>query len=607
MLSLTRSAWYTKRETRLDRLVQRCRASAGALSTARLLSFIAAAAVGGLLYAAGHRWLAGAAFVAGGGAFVIFVRTHDSVKRLLTLTARVRDINSVAQMSMRDKADHIADCGNEFIDKAHPYTTDLDVFGKGSLFQMINCAGASLGRKKLADSLSGRKLDQASLAAIHEAALELAPCVGFRQKLQAFAALSPGVATAPDELIAWAGSPQTSWLDSPAAKMVRFLPVLTIGSLVSVFLWHPLAVAPFATLLLAQFMLVAFSMRRINAAYDALSRACTGLGGYRNMLTLLEKRVYRSSYVQEMRQSLCDVKGTASARIDALERILIHFELRTSHLVYWPLNLFGLWDLQWYLALRAWRKRYGAKVESWLHAVGEFERLASLAYVAFNNPGWTFPVFTERETVFEAQNAGHPLIEEVERIGNDFAVANAGTAVIITGSNMSGKSTFLRTVGINLVLAHAGAPVCARFLHCSFMDIFTSMRIADSVQGKVSTFYAELLRIRDMIEQCRDHSTLYCIDEIFGGTNSRDRHEGAIAVLNILTRLPAIGLVSTHDLELCELAKRTPGRYKNYHFREHCAEGKIEFDYRLRKGPSTTTNALKMIELVGIRMDDEES
>jgi len=284
-----------------------------------------------------------------------------------------------------------------------------------------------------------------------------------------------------------------------------------------------------------------------------------------------------------------------------LSKILNAADVRNSPMAHLFANAIMLWDFQCIINADRLKKNYGRFFGVWIETIGRFEALSSLSIIWFENPQWVYPDVSEDELLLKGDGLAHPLLHHSERITNDFPVQYGGTVAIITGSNMSGKSTFLRTVGINLVLALAGAPVCALSFRCSPVRIYTSMRINDDLSSRVSTFYAELLRIKKMVEAVRrGENVVFFLDELFRGTNSQDRHDGAVAVLNALSNHKSIGIISTHDLQLCELSRIDDKKYVNYHFREHYKDGSITFDYKLNSGESKTKNAMFLIKMIGI-------
>jgi DNA mismatch repair ATPase MutS len=292
--------------------------------------------------------------------------------------------------------------------------------------------------------------------------------------------------------------------------------------------------------------------------------------------------------------------GHATNSIKKLEHIAEAIDVRYNIISYGLFNFLLLWDYHCVFALEAWKKQHGKLLKRWLLAIAYFEAAASLANISRLNPTWNFPVLTDR-LGFAGKQIGHPLLDANERVGNDFTL-NKGLG-IITGSNMSGKTTMLRTVGINLVLAYAGAPVCAEKLDCSVMHIMTSMRISDDLGNGISTFYAELLRIKKIIQQANiKQPMIFLIDEIFRGTNSNDRITGALSVLRNLNKDWVIGLISTHDFELCGLEQEAGIEAANYHFLESYQAGEIQFDYKIRQGRCYSTNARYLMKMVGIEL-----
>ncbi len=262
-----------------------------------------------------------------------------------------------------------------------------------------------------------------------------------------------------------------------------------------------------------------------------------------------------------------------------------------------------LLNWQCYFALKNWKKSSGAVLPEWLNIVGQFEIMASFSILAFDHPGWCFPELVKDKYFFNAKDLGHPLLPEKSCIHNDFLFKGDGKVVMVTGSNMSGKSTMLRTVGINLILAYSGAPVCASKMKCSIMYIYTSMRVVDNLKSNISSFYAELLRIKMILDAIRSgKEVFFLLDEIFKGTNSRDRKMGAIAVLKNLTTAKTTGIVSTHDLELTDLERNKDFNLMNYYFKETYQNKKIFFDYKIRKGVSYTSDVKYLMEIIGLSL-----
>jgi DNA mismatch repair ATPase MutS len=285
-----------------------------------------------------------------------------------------------------------------------------------------------------------------------------------------------------------------------------------------------------------------------------------------------------------------------------LQRILGFLEARNNEVWRFFIGPLLLWDIHWVVALERWRIRAGKHVRPWLEAVGDTEALASLAGFAFDEPGYTFPEI-DHEPRFESTALGHPLIATGKRVSNDVALKGPGTALVITGSNMSGKSTLLRAIGVNAVLALAGAPVCARRLVLGPVRVAASMRVRDSLSEGVSRFYAEVRKLKAVLERARASrvpAALFLLDEVLHGTNSRERIIGARAILRELVRCGALGAISTHDLALGEIEPDLAGDAVNVHFEEQVAGDTMTFDYVLRPGVVKSSNALRIMQMVGI-------
>jgi len=287
--------------------------------------------------------------------------------------------------------------------------------------------------------------------------------------------------------------------------------------------------------------------------------------------------------------------------ITQLRQILNRIETR-HNFFYWIFNIIFLLDLIWLMQAAGWKQKHSTKIAKWFNCLSHFELLASIGLSRFANPDWVDPVLSEHPFTLQAQALGHPLIHPKERQSNNFELQDQGTVVVLTGSNMSGKSTFLRTVGINTVLAYMGAPVCAQSLTLGHMKVFTSMRTTDNLEQHVSSFYAELKRLRQLIQHLKQPvPTLFLLDEILKGTNSEDRHKGAIALIKQLHTLSAFGIVSTHDLALGRLAE-SHDYIENYSFNSQLKEGALHFDYLLTKGICHSFNASELMAQMGIEM-----
>jgi DNA mismatch repair ATPase MutS len=309
-----------------------------------------------------------------------------------------------------------------------------------------------------------------------------------------------------------------------------------------------------------------------------------------------------SSKLAGLQSSFTDVIP-ASDLIKRLSKLVNRLDRRLNIIISIPLNLFFFTDIHFCLALEKWKRQHASKIPGWFSAMAEFEVLTSFANMAFNNPGWVFPEIVTGFFVFRAANLGHPLIPEKSRVNNDFVSEGKGKAIVITGSNMSGKITFLRTCGVNAVLALAGAPVCASLLTLSHTRLHTSMRISDSLEENISSFYAELQRLKTIISEAeRDPGVFLLLDEILRGTNSNDRYTGSVALIKQLTGYGTVTMIATHDLRLAGMEKELPEKIENYHFDVKVSGEELFFDYRLTQGICSSFNASLLMKKMGIKV-----
>ncbi|AQS60008.1 MutS family DNA mismatch repair protein [Desulforamulus ferrireducens] len=531
--------------------------------------------------------------------FMLLVSKHQKVRKEITHLDNLRQINEQAIRRLSHQWSDFPRTGERFLLSEHPYSGDLNIFGQGSLFQYINATNLETGEEALARLLS-EPTNLKDIRARQTALQELAPRLDWRQQLQAIGMGSQYKAGELKKLWLWAKEKSPLW-QSQAIYLLALLPITTwLLFILMAWQWVPTYIP--LTLFLLQALLVTVGQVFVSQAFGDTERAAAELARLSRLLTHIEGQQFQSPLLVELQRRLLRDDKSASQQVKALSKIAVLINLRYS-VVYHFVNALFFCDLYTIRALEQWKRQYGMYLEDWFRVIGQFEALASLAALAHDQPHWVFPEVKEAKPFLVAVNLGHPLIKPATRVCNDVALPRSGTVHIITGSNMSGKSTLLRTVGINLVLAYAGAPVCASELRCSLMHIYTSMRVQDSLEESVSSFYAELKRIKLVIEAARRGSPLiFLLDEIFKGTNSRDRIAGARTVIKNLARQEVIGFVTTHDLELGSLEKENPAQIQNYHFSDEIINQTITFDYRLKKGISQTTNALALMKMVGIEV-----
>jgi hypothetical protein len=561
----------------------------------------------------------GIAAVVGVALFIALVIVHERI-----ITARKRAENGATFYErglgrIEGTWAGKGDAGAEFVDDHHPYAGDFDLFGRGSLFELISIAVTRAGRTRLASWLKEPSGDAGEIAARQEGVRELRENVGLREdvavvasavtkeiegaKLDAWAAMPPVVFT-PIERFAAIALPAANAilvLLSLPGWIVRLIgmthpeAVLQIGFFARIPSW-PLLITIIATLLLARHL-----MPRVEPIVTAVERAEPALHLLSGVLARIERESFTSQRLVALHGKLRGAESAASLEIERLRKSVNLLDARRNQF-FAPFAVLLLWTAHAAMSIERWRVRSGARINDWIAAVGEIEALASLASLAYEQPSFTMPAIVAAGPLFDAQSLGHPLIPGDRRVTNDIRLDATLRLLVVSGSNMSGKSTMMRSVGIGAVLAMAGGPVCARALAIAPTSIAASIRIADSLQENASRFYAEILRIRQVLELSKQGPLLYLLDEVLAGTNSHDRRIGAEAIVRGLVERGAIGLVSTHDLALAQIAESLAPRAANVHFEDHMEDGRVVFDYRMRAGVVTKSNALALMRSVGIEV-----
>ncbi len=529
--------------------------------------------------------------------------------------ARTRRFEAAAQFfrGSLDRLDErwrdFADDGEDLASMAEDlsYAKDLDLFGPASLFQLLNRAGTAEGRRTLATwLLAAESVEEVRLR--QEAVQELAARLDFREGLAASAARESASPLDDARLLAWA----------EAKEGVPFAAVLkTLGAVQPLILGVALGVygvldigAPLAIVGVLHLITIYATRGFVNTRAAVLSGPEAVLGAYGALVDHIEGSDWKSLKMQAAKKALALEGESAGDRIRSLSRLVALLDARLNVFFALTFGAFFLWNINWVLRSERWRRTTGPKLRSWLAAIAEVEALASFAALLYERPDYAFPAFVEDGGAhFEAEALSHPLIHRDQVVANDLLLGGEGSVLLLSGSNMSGKSTLLRSIGINVLLAQAGAPVSARGLRLSPFSVVTSVRIVDSLASGTSHFYAEIKRIKALLDASEQEGPflLYLLDEMLHGTNSRERYLGALAVVKALSERGAVGVVSTHDLALAKLADKLPsGMVENRHFSDEVVENGIRFDYRLRPGPIASTNALRLMRSIGIVLDFEE-
>jgi MutS-like protein len=530
-------------------------------------------------------------------AFLALAEVQARITRARRRCERAAALYEQGRARLDDRWAGKGETGERFLKSSHPYAEDLDLFGHGSLFELLSRARTRAGEETLAGWLLAPAAPEV-VRARQTAVAELRHQLDLREDL---ALLGEDVRSGEDSqaLAAWATA--TPWHISRSmritAKALALLAVVTFVLWIAGWGWIPFLIA----LILGQSF--AFRLRaQVQSVISAVAGPGRDLALLSQVLSRLERERFSSPRLVELRAAL-DVAGLAPSRqIANLNRLIDLLDARRN-MMFAPLSTLLLWPLQFAFAIERWRQRSGPAVARWLAAVGELEALSSLAGYSYEHPQDPFPELVEGEGCFEGEDLGHPLIPEGRNVRTDLLLSDEPRVLIVSGSNMSGKSTLLRTVGTNTVLALAGAPVRARQLRLSPLAVGASIRIQDSLQAGASRFYAEITRLKQIVELTRGPlPVLFLLDEILHGTNSHDRRTGAEGVVRGLIERGAIGMVTTHDLALARIAEELAPRADNVHFEDHLEGGKMTFDYRLRAGVVQRSNALELMRSIGLEV-----
>lgn len=491
------------------------------------------------------------------------------------------------------------DPGIEFIDHQHDYSFDLDLFGEPSFFQFLNRTVTPHGKKRLAAILKKTWRPKAEIIARQQAIEELAEKLTWRQHFMALGkeAVSPNGSTPVDELFCQS-------IPLKHEKATHYLPLvfplLLVGSTL-LFTINVLTGQIFMVAFLVQIIVYLFYARTISKFYLLFQHQGNLLRKVAAMLRQIEESDYNSEYLNALKSRLTTENKSASEITAELRRILDQFDYRQNIFVAFVLNFVLLWDIRCVAKLYRWQQKYSAKLPAWFDIIAETDALISLANCNFNHPEWRMPEVTDSGFCFESAYLGHPLIPEKRCVRNSFGISGEENIVVITGANMAGKSTFLRTVGINMILASSGCKVFATAFKFSPVRLFTNMRTTDNLMKDESYFYAELLRLQTLLQLLRNGSDLLVIvDEMLKGTNSVDKLNGSKALIQQLISLETHGIVATHDLGLTELATSYPGKLKNQCFEVRLNENELSFDYTLKDGVTKTMNATFLMKKMGI-------
>ncbi len=499
------------------------------------------------------------------------------------------------QKALKHSFLHFQD-GKEFLNTQHFFSYDLDLFGRGSLFQFLNRTTTIGGRQKLATWLIKPSKSREEICQRQEAVKELSEIPDWRLEFRANGNLFNETEAQSKEIKSWSG--MELGLNHPGRVkwLIRILPIITVLSVIPTFWGNYLFLVLFASV---QFILMYFFWQRINQYFLFFGRKSELLSKYMQLLHILERRKFKSEYLVRLQNEV--LNPSASNLFKQLKSLVKEFEYRQNILVGVALNGIFLWDIRCVYKLWEWHRNNHQKLAQWLDVIAETDVLVSLGNYAGNHPDFVFPEIVDSDFIYQASSLGHPLLKANKRICNDFEISGLSKVMIVTGANMAGKSTFLRTVGVNLILAETGAPVCADKMQLSPIDIYTNMRTTDSLLNDESYFFAELKRIKGVLDCLQNGERIFVIlDEMLKGTNSVDKLNGSQELIRKLVELKAVSLIATHDLKLSEMETEYPDHVSNRCFEIRIENDELIFDYKLSEGVTRTMNATFLMRKMGI-------
>ena len=490
--------------------------------------------------------------------------------------------------------------GEAYIDTSHDFSNDVDLFGNMSLFQYINRTIMGYGRDILASWISDPFTLSTELERRQEAINELASKMQWRHEFLAKGMNKELEKNHISGILQWM-TESDKINSSPMGRTLIY--ILPLAAIVSLFLlvFGILPYQVFTCFFLVNLLYITTGLKEINRVHLVLSKKYEYLSSIDRLLKSFDNEIFTSEILNRIKINISGDKVSANVAVKKLANLIQTFDSRLNILISFTLNGLLLWDYHSIRRLEKWKAEYKDRFPVWLEMLGEVDAYISLGNYTFNNPDFIFPVISDAGTIFSARGLGHQLIDESKRVCNDFTLTKSGTVCIITGANMAGKSTFLRTVAINYILAMAGAPVCAKEMEFTPLKLFTSMRTTDSLSHNESYFYAELKRLKLLKSRIESgESMFFILDEILKGTNSADKSLGSGLFLKKLVELNATGLIATHDTSLGEMEKAHPGKVVNKCFEIEIDGEIILFDYKLHEGITQKMNAALLMRQMGI-------
>ena len=494
--------------------------------------------------------------------------------------------------------------GKEYVNPEHPYSFDLDIFGRRSLFQSINRTCTFFGKNRLAKWLQNHLHEKTSIEKRQEMVREISEHTLFREQFRVAGLVHHGQSSDGEKIQAWSQSPaqylHAGWVKAFIWGVPVINSLLLITSLAgwTSFSWLGLS---FGIFLVLSFGII----KRATYIQETYGKQLKSLNGYARLIAIAKAENWKSAGMQELMERF-NLNGQSPIQaLQQLSKELDRLDLRNNQFLYVLLEGSIFFQLQEIVRIERWKARYGQHISKWLETVGELDALCSLGTFAYNHPQYTYPELTEKPFCFLATQMGHPLMPASQCVKNDATIPSRPFFLIITGANMAGKSTYLRTIGVNYLLACIGAPVCCERLKLYPNQLITSLRTSDSLSDNESYFFAELKRLKRIIDLLNQGQQLFIIlDEILKGTNSMDKQKGSFDLIRQFMQLKANGIIATHDLLLGSLIKQFPEEIRNYCFEADIKENELTFSYKLREGVAQNMNACFLMKKMGIILQE---
>ena len=592
------NTWYTQRIDETLRQLSQTKTQINRISLLRVLLFVAGFA-GLILFYRSGTWAVVLTVCCTFLPFFILVKVHN---RLYFRKEQLETQLKLNQDELKGlEGDYSAfDEGCEFIDAGHPYSYDLDLFGRKSLFQALGRTCTHIGKQTLATWMQHYLTEKTAIETRQESIRDMSRRMEFREAFRVTGSINRGADSDEEEISRWSQTPsvlQHLWWVKLCLWAVPGINIL----LLALGLLNILSLSWFG-MMFTVFVILSFGLiQRVTLIQESYGKKLKTLNRYARLITLAKGETWQAPALRELTDKL-DIDGHSPAEaLTQLSKELDRLDLRNNQLLYVILEGSMFFQLRQIVRIERWKARYGKYLMGWLEAVGELDALCSLGTFAYNHPAYTYPTIAGQPFCFLARNMGHPLMPEAQCVKNDATIPSRPYFLIITGANMAGKSTYLRTIGVNYLLACMGCPVCCESLTLYPAQLITSLRTTDSLSDNESYFFAELKRLKRIIDLLNKGQELFIIlDEILKGTNSADKQKGSLDLIRQFMRLKADGIIATHDLLLGTLADQFPEYIRNYCFEADIKDNELTFSYRLREGVAQNMNACFLMRKMGI-------